>query len=57
LLTDSYTDTLQIDFDTALVSGPDNGTLTIRANGSETITESFTYRVRDRINFSNLATV
>ncbi|WP_193844447.1 Ig-like domain-containing protein [Flavobacterium hungaricum] len=49
----------------ALVSGPSNGTLTLNANGSftyvhdgsETTTDSFTYRANDGTASSNIATV
>ena len=48
-----------------LQTAPTHGTLTVNAdgsftythNGTETLTDSFTYRVSDGINFSNLATV
>ena len=62
---DSDIDTRKVDLAAALVSGPSNGTLTLRAdetfsyvhNGSETVTNSFTYRVSNGITFSNAATV
>ncbi|MEQ1848152.1 MAG: Ig-like domain-containing protein, partial [Nitrospira sp.] len=65
LTNDTDIDTPQAGLASALVNGPLQGTLTLNAdgsftyvhNGSETTTDSFTYRVSDGINFSNLATV
>jgi len=65
LANDSYTDTPQGDLAAVLVNGPVHGILTLRAdgsfsyvhNGSETVTDSFTYRISDGINFLNVATV
>jgi len=59
--TDAENDPLTV----ALVTGPVNGTLTLNPdgtfsythNGSETTSDSFTYRVNDGISNSNLATV
>jgi VCBS repeat-containing protein len=58
-------DSPQADLSVALVTGPLHGTLTLNAdgsfsyihNGSETVTDAFTYRVSDGINLSNVATV
>ena len=65
LANDTDIDTPQAGLASGLVNGPLQGTLTLNAdgsftyvhNGGETTTDSFTYRVSDGINFSNLATV
>lgn len=65
LSNDIDTDTPQGDLSSALVNGPLHGTLTVNSdgsftyvhNGSETLTDAFTYRVSDGITLSNLATV
>ncbi|MDH5641264.1 MAG: Ig-like domain-containing protein, partial [Nitrospira sp.] len=58
-------DTTQSSLSALLVSPPVHGALTLNSdgsfryihNGSETLTDAFTYQVSDGINFSNLATV
>ena len=65
LQNDSDTDTPAFGLTAFSLTPPTHGTLTLNAdgsftyvhNGSETVTDSFTYRVSDGINFSNLATV
>ena len=65
LTNDSDTDTPAFGLTAFSLTAPIHGTLTVNAdgsftyvhNGSETTTDSFTYRVSDGINFSNLATV
>jgi VCBS repeat-containing protein len=65
LLNDTDADTVSTGLSALLVTGPQYGTLSLNAdgsfsyvhNGSETITDSFTYRVSDGINVSNVATV
>ncbi|MEC4890007.1 MAG: Ig-like domain-containing protein [Nitrospira sp.] len=65
LQNDSDPDTAPTGLSAALVSSPLYGTLRLNAdgsftyvhNGSETLSDSFTYRVSDGITFSNLATV
>ncbi|MDH5669638.1 MAG: Ig-like domain-containing protein, partial [Nitrospira sp.] len=65
LANDLDIDTTQAGLSALLVSPPVHGTLTLNADGSftyvhdgsETLTDAFTYRVSDGINFSNLATV
>lgn len=65
LANDTDSDTSAFSLTAFSLAAPANGTLTVNAdgsftyvhNGSETTTDSFTYRVSDGINFSNLATV
>ena len=65
LQNDTDSDTSAFSLTALLQTAPTHGTLTLNAdgsftyihNGSETLTDSFTYRVSDGINFSNLATV
>ena len=65
LLNDTDADTVSTGLSALLVTGPQYGTVSLNAdgsfsyvhNGSETITDSFTYRASDGINVSNLATV
>lgn len=62
---DPDADTPNVDLSAALITGPLYGTLTLNAdgsftyvhNGSETVSDAFTYQVSDGINLSNLAIV
>jgi VCBS repeat-containing protein len=65
LTNDSDPDSPTFSLTTFSLTAPLHGTLTLNAdgsftyvhNGSETVTDSFTYQISDGINFSNLATV
>jgi VCBS repeat-containing protein len=65
LSNDTDADTAAVDLASAIVTGPTHGTVTLNADGSfsyrhdgsETLTDSFTYRVSDGLTLSNVATV